>query len=109
MRKLHPRLPAFSAEFTASVPLTRIRDIAHRNDIPQALKVWRTVCSSGMNAWVPALRYLTPNPITVDGVQHVLCAGDESTAGVLKQYVDVSVSEFSTGRALCSGLVSKTL
>ncbi|CAI5966357.1 unnamed protein product [Closterium sp. NIES-65] len=38
MRKIHPRLPAFSADFTASVPLTRIRDIAHRNDIPHNLK-----------------------------------------------------------------------
>ncbi|CAI5496742.1 unnamed protein product [Closterium sp. Naga37s-1] len=38
MRKIHPRLPAFSADFTASVPLTRIRDIAHRNDIPHDLK-----------------------------------------------------------------------
>ncbi|KAG8378349.1 hypothetical protein BUALT_Bualt08G0128100 [Buddleja alternifolia] len=35
------RIPAerhFTAEFTASVPLTRIRDIAHRNDIPHDLK-----------------------------------------------------------------------
>eukprot|EP00897_Mesotaenium_endlicherianum_P010694 jgi/Mesen1/9653/ME000671S09008 len=38
IRKIHPRLPAFTAEFTASVPLTRIRDIAHRNDIPHDLK-----------------------------------------------------------------------
>lgn len=32
------RLPSFNAEFTASTPLTRIRDIAHRNDIPHELK-----------------------------------------------------------------------
>lgn len=32
------RLPSFNAEFTASTPLTRIRDIAHRNDIPHDLK-----------------------------------------------------------------------
>lgn len=32
-------MPSFKAEFTASVPLTRIRDIAHRNDIPHDLKV----------------------------------------------------------------------
>jgi phosphoglucan,water dikinase len=38
VRKIHPCLPAFKPEFTASVPLTRIRDIAHRNDIPQDLK-----------------------------------------------------------------------
>ncbi|KAG6548416.1 hypothetical protein Mapa_009902 [Marchantia paleacea] len=38
VRKIHPSLPAFKAEFTASVPLTRIRDIAHRNDIPHDLK-----------------------------------------------------------------------
>ena len=37
-RKLHTRLPSFADEFTQSVPLTRIRDIAHRNDIPQWLK-----------------------------------------------------------------------
>ncbi|KAJ4818910.1 hypothetical protein LUZ62_031476 [Rhynchospora pubera] len=38
IRKVHPCLPSFKAEFTASVPLTRIRDIAHRNDIPHDLK-----------------------------------------------------------------------
>ncbi|RDX98549.1 Phosphoglucan, water dikinase, chloroplastic, partial [Mucuna pruriens] len=38
-RKIHPCLPSFKAEFTASVPLTRIRDIAHRNDIPHDLKL----------------------------------------------------------------------
>lgn len=38
IQKIHPCLPAFKAEFTASVPLTRIRDIAHRNDIPHDLK-----------------------------------------------------------------------
>lgn len=38
IQKIHPCLPAFKAEFTASVPLTRIRDIAHRNDIPHNLK-----------------------------------------------------------------------
>lgn len=32
------KLPSFSENFTASVPLTRIRDIAHRNDIPSDLK-----------------------------------------------------------------------
>jgi len=32
------KLPSFSESFTASVPLTRIRDIAHRNDIPSDLK-----------------------------------------------------------------------
>ncbi|GAB4844035.1 Phosphoglucan, water dikinase, chloroplastic [Ancistrocladus abbreviatus] len=38
IRKIHPSLPSFKTEFTASVPLTRIRDIAHRNDIPHDLK-----------------------------------------------------------------------
>ncbi|XP_024534041.1 phosphoglucan, water dikinase, chloroplastic isoform X1 [Selaginella moellendorffii] len=38
IRKIHPCLPSFKAEFTAAVPLTRIRDIAHRNDIPHDLK-----------------------------------------------------------------------
>jgi len=37
-RALLPSLPSFKGEFTAAVPLTRIRDIAHRNDIPQSLK-----------------------------------------------------------------------
>ena len=37
MFDLH-RLPSFTEAFTASVPLTRIRDIAHRNDIPHDLK-----------------------------------------------------------------------
>ncbi|KAL6854389.1 hypothetical protein ACP4OV_019292 [Aristida adscensionis] len=39
IRKIHPCLPSFKSEFTASVPLTRIRDIAHRNDIPHDLKL----------------------------------------------------------------------
>ncbi|XP_022955527.1 phosphoglucan, water dikinase, chloroplastic-like isoform X4 [Cucurbita moschata] len=38
VRKIHPCLPSFKSEFTSSVPLTRIRDIAHRNDIPHDLK-----------------------------------------------------------------------
>ncbi|KAJ6844705.1 phosphoglucan, water dikinase, chloroplastic-like [Iris pallida] len=38
IRKIHPCLPSFKSEFTASVPLTRIRDIAHRGDIPHDLK-----------------------------------------------------------------------
>ncbi|KAA3452469.1 phosphoglucan, water dikinase, chloroplastic-like [Gossypium australe] len=38
IRKIHPCLPSFKAEFTAPVPLTRIRDIAHRNDISRDLK-----------------------------------------------------------------------
>ncbi|XP_027165798.1 phosphoglucan, water dikinase, chloroplastic [Coffea eugenioides] len=38
IRKIHACLPSFKAEFTTSVPLTRIRDIAHRNDIPHELK-----------------------------------------------------------------------
>lgn len=37
-RKMASKLPSFSEAFTASVPLTRIRDIAHRNDIPHDLK-----------------------------------------------------------------------
>lgn len=32
------RLPSFTEAYTASVPFTRIRDIAHRNDIPHDLK-----------------------------------------------------------------------
>ncbi|KAL6000506.1 Phosphoglucan, water dikinase, chloroplastic [Asimina triloba] len=38
IRKIHPCLPSFKSEFTAAVPLTRIRDIAHRGDIPHELK-----------------------------------------------------------------------
>eukprot|EP00921_Rhytidocystis_pertsovi_P004381 GHVQ01007637.1.p1 GENE.GHVQ01007637.1~~GHVQ01007637.1.p1 ORF type:complete len:405 (-),score=53.85 GHVQ01007637.1:166-1380(-) len=37
-RKVYPCLPSFANEFTTGQPLTRIRDIAHRNDIPQHLK-----------------------------------------------------------------------
>lgn len=38
VRKIFPLLPSYSSQFTVSVPLTRIRDIAHRNDIPHDLK-----------------------------------------------------------------------
>ena len=38
IRKVYPWLPSFDTEFMRAEPLTRIRDIAHRNDIPQELK-----------------------------------------------------------------------
>lgn len=37
-RRMQGRLPSISGEFRQSVPLTRIRDIAHRSDIPHDLK-----------------------------------------------------------------------
>jgi phosphoglucan,water dikinase len=37
-RRMHARLPSISGEFRQSVPLTRIRDIAHRGDIPRDVK-----------------------------------------------------------------------
>ncbi|MCP4714810.1 MAG: sugar phosphate isomerase/epimerase, partial [Deltaproteobacteria bacterium] len=38
IRKIFPWLPSFDAAFSCAEPLTRIRDIAHRNDVPQDLK-----------------------------------------------------------------------
>jgi phosphoglucan,water dikinase len=38
IRKIAPWLPSFDREFMRSEPLTLIRDIAHRNDIPRELK-----------------------------------------------------------------------
>lgn len=38
VRKIYPQLPSYSNQFTVSVPMTRIRDIAHRGDIPHDLK-----------------------------------------------------------------------
>jgi phosphoglucan,water dikinase len=38
LRKIYPWLPSYGDEFQRREPLTRIRDIAHRNDIPQDLK-----------------------------------------------------------------------
>lgn len=38
IRKIYPWLPSYDSAFTRAEPLTRIRDIAHRNDIPQELK-----------------------------------------------------------------------
>ena len=38
IRKIYPWLPSYDNAFTKSEPLTRIRDIAHRNDIPKKLK-----------------------------------------------------------------------
>jgi phosphoglucan, water dikinase len=38
IRSIKEYLPSFDDQFTVSVPLTRIRDIAHRNDIPSWLK-----------------------------------------------------------------------
>ena len=38
IRKIYPLLPSYARAFTTAEPLTRIRDIAHRNDIPAELK-----------------------------------------------------------------------
>ncbi len=38
IRRIYPYLPSWGEEFRRSEPLTRIRDIAHRNDIPHELK-----------------------------------------------------------------------
>jgi phosphoglucan, water dikinase len=38
VRRIYPWLPSSSANFQRPEPLTRIRDIAHRNDIPSELK-----------------------------------------------------------------------
>lgn len=38
VRRIRPYLPSFDSEFRRAEPLTRIRDIAHRNDIPRELK-----------------------------------------------------------------------
>ncbi len=38
LRKIYPWLPSYDSAFTRAEPLTRIRDIAHRNDIPPELK-----------------------------------------------------------------------
>ena len=38
IRNIKKNLPAFTSEFRSDVPLTRIRDIAHRNDIDQNMK-----------------------------------------------------------------------
>ncbi len=38
LRRIVAFLPSFDSSFTRSEPLTRIRDIAHRNDIPSHLK-----------------------------------------------------------------------
>lgn len=37
-RRIYPLLPSYAPQFTVSTPLTRIRDIAHRGDIPHDLK-----------------------------------------------------------------------
>jgi phosphoglucan, water dikinase len=38
LRRIYPFLPSWGEDFRRSEPLTRIRDIAHRNDIPPDLK-----------------------------------------------------------------------
>jgi phosphoglucan,water dikinase len=38
LRKIYPWLPSSASSFRTAEPLTRIRDIAHRNDIPPELK-----------------------------------------------------------------------
>jgi phosphoglucan,water dikinase len=38
LKKIYPYLPSHDSAFLRAEPLTRIRDIAHRNDIPKELK-----------------------------------------------------------------------
>ena len=38
IRKIYPFIPSFDNAYTCNEPLTRIREIAHRNDIPKELK-----------------------------------------------------------------------
>jgi len=38
LRKIYPLLPSYAPHFTVAVPMTRIRNIAHRGDIPHDLK-----------------------------------------------------------------------
>lgn len=38
VRRIFPSLPSYADQFTTAVPMTRIRDIAHRGDIPHELK-----------------------------------------------------------------------
>ena len=38
LRRVRPYLPSFAEDYRRAEPLTRIRDIAHRNDIPRELK-----------------------------------------------------------------------
>jgi len=38
LRRIYPYLPSWAPDFRRAEPLTRIRDIAHRNDIPHELK-----------------------------------------------------------------------
>ncbi|CAA6667953.1 unnamed protein product [Spirodela intermedia] len=86
IRKIHPCLPSFKAEFTASVPLTRIRDIAHRNDIPHDLKqeikhtiqnkLHRNAGPEDLVATEAMLSRITQNPGNI--VQHFLTEQLES-------------------------------
>ena len=39
LRRIYPYLPSHAEEFMRHEPLTRIRDIAHRNDIPKEIKL----------------------------------------------------------------------
>ncbi len=39
LRKIYPWLPSYDQPFVRAEPFTRIRDIAHRNDCPQELKL----------------------------------------------------------------------
>lgn len=41
IRRILPLLPSFAESFTCADPLTRKRDIAHRDNIPQNLKAVR--------------------------------------------------------------------
>ncbi|VAH99085.1 unnamed protein product [Triticum turgidum subsp. durum] len=77
IRKIHPCLPSFKSEFTATVPLTRIRDIAHRNDIPHELKqeikhtiqnkLHRSAGPEDLVATEAMLTRITKNPGEYDG------------------------------------------
>ena len=109
IRKIHPCLPSFKSEFTASVPLTRIRDIAHRGDIPHDLKVllivllfyitiiWCCISSHTFSDWQQEIKHTIQNKLHRNAGPEDLVATEAMLAKITKdpgQYSEAFITEF---------------
>lgn len=99
IRKIQASLPSTAAPFQRSEPLTRIRDIAHRNDIPQDLK--REIKTTLQNK---LHRCAGPEDLVTSAglLERITAPGASYSADFVEQFVIFhgELSEFFNARSL---------
>jgi phosphoglucan,water dikinase len=98
-RKIYPWLPSAARPFQRAEPLTRIRDIAHRNDIPQDLK--REIKRSLQNK---LHRCAGPEDLATANaiLERITAPGADYSAAFVEQFklFDEELKEFFNARSL---------